>query len=1131
MTQLQLTASVGSTPVLIMGNGPSAKLIDYSRIEYAGFATVGMNAAYRFWDRHDFRPTYYICMDSVLITSHVDRVFELVEEGRVQRFFLRDEYREAFPQHAQHPRILWFSELRAQSGSLFDTNMITTGSWALRWMVHEGHQHIGTIGIDANYVELLKEAKRLGDGKDLRLELATTPSFNPNYFFADYQQKGDQYNVPNSPDYLKATGQLVHVDALKRARDDIARYRPAVRIHDCSPIATHGVFPRCSLDRFLAIGDLSVVTSFYEKAPTDDLLNSIAIALDNADNPLLEGVSIVYEGRRNHLDGVLPATLLYRLRQHEATGRLRFIEVDHRPNYYQLFSVARKCSGQVFVVANADILFTREIAVALGANFSHPTPRLMTLTRWNETAGGLFIQGQGATPPWPQKPVDKMNQDERNYLSFDAYVFNRGLEPLEALQDIHIGTFGCDTAIAAAYRLAGVPVVNPCLSYRIVHRDDKVRDYSSEAGTRQMLHNTEAIFCRLQTWLSEKAAFGEPLAGIDQLRPSILSVGTPMHRHGPRHAFFRMLGTVPWSHTLVPQRIEFARFEINPTSTTDDELQVLARDIGQAMERHAFIEIEVAGNNGDHYLGSVRNTPEILAIKERLRRYNWQSVLYKDKASLDELRVHADLLLVARQLLGLQDSTATLPQRRLNATARPLPESLTAPRVLVLDSTPIGHASATGQIKKVFLGNWPTGQLMQVWQEGGVKGKLNLIRFDAEGRPIPIQTSDLIQACRDFAPEVVYLRPIDSEPLLDLALSLCVEGGPSLVMHMMDDWPGRLTATDPAQAARLVPKFCTLVERAELHLSICRKMSEAYSQRYGKNWLPLANGVDVGSLPAREWHSRPEVSTEAPFVLRYMGGMAPDMNFDSVCDVAHAVSALSVRLPLRLEIYTMPWYLEKAGAALKGLPGVQINGLVEEGDYAALLATADTLLIAYNFDDLSIAYTGLSLANKLPECLAAGVPVLGYGPQGVATIEVLRGTGGGVVVDKRDPQTLTTLLERLASSKGVCERLGALGREYAARRLRKTDVEALFLRLMHAAADVKLNREASSLPTASLSHISTQIANKLFVEGKYVDALNMHLKLYEKRRLSMDRRNAMFVAKRIAKTDEASRKLNEIEKA
>lgn len=769
--------NVASVPVIIMGNGPSAKLIDYTRIEHADFATVGMNAAYRFWDRHDFRPTYYICMDSVLIRSHVDRIFELVEEGRVQRFFLRDEYREAFSQHARHPRILWFSELRAQAGSLFDTNMITTGSWALRWMAYEGHQHIGTIGIDANYIEVLKEAKRLGDGKDLRLELADTPRFNPNYFFADYQQKGDQYNVPNSPDYLKATGQLVHVDALKRARDDIARQRPAVRIHDCSPISTHGVFPRCSLDRFLSLGDLSVVTSFYEKAPEDDLLNSVAIAVDNADNLLLEGVSIVYEGRRDRLDGLLPATLLYRLRQHEASGRLRFIEVDHRPSYHQLFSFARQCAGQVFAVANADILFTREIAVALGANFSHPVPRLMALTRWNETACGLFIQGQGASPPWPQKPVGNMSQGERNYLSFDAYVFNRGLEPIEALQDIHIGTFGCDTAIAAAYRLAGVPVVNPCLSYRIVHRDDKLRDYSSEAGTRQMLHNTEAIFRRLQAWLSEKAAFGEPLAGVDQLRPSIVSVGTPMHRHGPRHAFFRMLGTLPWSQTMVPQRIEFVRFEIDPASTTDEDLQALARDIGQAMERHAFLEIEVAGNNGDHYLGSVRNTPDILALKERLRRYNWQSVLYKDKASLDELRVHADLLLAARQLLALQDSTVTLPQRRLAAAATSVPSLPSAPRVLFLDSTPIGHASATGQIKKVFLGNWPTDRLTQVWQDGGVKGPLKLIRFDAEGQPVPIQTSDLIQACREFAPEVVYLRPIDSEPLLDFALSLCGEGG------------------------------------------------------------------------------------------------------------------------------------------------------------------------------------------------------------------------------------------------------------------------------------------------------------------------------------------------------------------
>jgi len=58
---------------------------------------------------------------------------------------------------------------------------------------------VSILGMDNDYVEFLPECKKLEDGT---LEITETPKDNPNYFFNDYQRKGDIYNVPN--------GQTVH---------------------------------------------------------------------------------------------------------------------------------------------------------------------------------------------------------------------------------------------------------------------------------------------------------------------------------------------------------------------------------------------------------------------------------------------------------------------------------------------------------------------------------------------------------------------------------------------------------------------------------------------------------------------------------------------------------------------------------------------------------------------------------------------------------------------------------------------------------------------------------------------------------------------------------------------------------
>jgi GT2 family glycosyltransferase/glycosyltransferase involved in cell wall biosynthesis len=377
------------------------------------------------------------------------------------------------------------------------------------------------------------------------------------------------------------------------------------------------------------------------------------------------------------------------------------------------------------------------------------------------------------------------------------------------------------------------------------------------------------------------------------------------------------------------------------------------------------------------------------------------------------------------------------------------PSNMHFPRLLLIDSTPVGGPSATGQIKQMFLDEWPADRLMQIYEEAGA---LRLERFSGNS-PVAsgLTRAELLIACRKFRPDVIYFRPVDSDQLFEFAEVAVNDLARPLVIHMMDDWPDRLRAQHPVRHAKLDRSLRDLLSRASRRLSISDAMSEAYLNRYGLSFLPLANGIDVDLFPAKNWGARGAVTVDRPFVIRYMGGLANDMTLSSVVEFAKAVSGLSSRLPVQLEVFTMPWYMEKAREVFSALPGVTVQGLVSTQDYPKYLCDSDTLLIAYNFDEESIRYVGLSMANKLPECLAAGVPLIAYGPKEVATIAYLEETKCARVVSEQNCESLSREIEYLVTHLDYCRELGGAGREYAGKNHNKEVVKGTFLSVHQAA--------------------------------------------------------------------------------
>ena len=248
----------------------------------------------------------------------------------------------------------------------------------------------------------------------------------------------------------------------------------------------------------------------------------------------------------------------------------------------------------------------------------------------------------------------------------------------------------------------------------------------------------------------------------------------------------------------------------------------------------------------------------------------------------------------------------------------------------------------------------------------------------------------------------------------------------------MDDWPARAGARGLFGSDRLTRRLPRLLERSAVRLSICEAMSSAFEARYGLRFQAIANGVEPAVWQALDGERATRRAATEPLLIRYVGGLADDMGLRSLLDVAEVVDKLRGEIGVRLEIHTTRTWKAKADAVFGRSRGVSVHeaGISEEG-YRRLLIDCHLLLIAYNFDARSIAYVRYSMANKMPECLASGVPVMAYGPMAIATVAYLAEHRVAEVVTTRDPALLETALRRFTGDPDYGRTLGARGRAFA----------------------------------------------------------------------------------------------------
>ncbi len=359
----------------------------------------------------------------------------------------------------------------------------------------------------------------------------------------------------------------------------------------------------------------------------------------------------------------------------------------------------------------------------------------------------------------------------------------------------------------------------------------------------------------------------------------------------------------------------------------------------------------------------------------------------------------------------------------------------------------MGGASATGQFLDALFRDWPGDLLFDVWVE---KGAPVGARRDSTD---PSSGEDLVSAVKAFDAELVFFRP-DARSESLLAINDAIDDNVPRVINIVDDWIARLRADESPHADMWDSQLESLVASSFARFAISPELGSQLAGQYGAPFDVISNVID----PA-DWLAPPPVPDDGPTSFRFSGQLAYMKGGSSLAAIALGVEgATNVDAELIIRNGGTGHernYVESLGS----LSRVRIEPFADDpADYRGFLAGADVNVVAFNMDEATRTYLRGSFANRVPELLAAGRPILAIGPTELATMRFLAGTGAAITHTSIDAVDIHRMITKLSTDEDLRQRLAENARVAASAFDRGAVIPDFYERLRTIAAGEQSNR-------------------------------------------------------------------------
>ena len=314
------------------------------------------------------------------------------------------------------------------------------------------------------------------------------------------------------------------------------------------------------------------------------------------------------------------------------------------------------------------------------------------------------------------------------------------------------------------------------------------------------------------------------------------------------------------------------------------------------------------------------------------------------------------------------------------------------PKTAILDFTHLDRLCATGIVKKNLFDGWSKHSLFNIHGQHPdyIEAYQTVVNdcYIAGAEKNGIWAS--LRSLMEYDPDVLYIRPTHDRPALSMMqLTMAVVLNKPFVIHYMDDWLAKIELLNGKGYADVYRRMMSLLFRkAHKVLTISRKIADYVNLEFevpSEQLQVIHNYIQEVSIPVvRE--------AKPAKIIRYFGGMEPDMSLASIIAVAEAVEEINNNSSTAVifEIYTGNNYIASFSEEFKKYTNTNIKQQVSDyGMYLALLHHSDLNVLCYNMDERSETYLRYSMANKLPEILSANTPFLALGSKEIGTITYL----------------------------------------------------------------------------------------------------------------------------------------------
>lgn len=277
-----------------------------------------------------------------------------------------------------------------------------------------------------------------------------------------------------------------------------------------------------------------------------------------------------------------------------------------------------------------------------------------------------------------------------------------------------------------------------------------------------------------------------------------------------------------------------------------------------------------------------------------------------------------------------------------------------------------------------------------------------------------------------FNPDVIYVQPFSRDDV-----SFCMELHKFLdkpmVFHQMDDWPASATHKGLFRKywnKKINKELKRLVDVTSIPIAISDFMAQEYKIRYNKDFVTFHNPIDSDFWKPSQ---KRNYTLKEPPVLLYAGRIGLGIE-KSLQVIASAVKQVNEELRTGLKFVICA---QEKPQWLNNYPCVEHRYFGPYREVPELFASADLLILPYDFSKDSIKFIKYSMPTKVTEYMISGAPIIVFAPEETALVQYVRQHACAKLVTENSVINLARALKELIQDKTTRESIAGKAKQAA----------------------------------------------------------------------------------------------------